>query len=169
MRAAIIGASIRALLRGASRFNPVGEAVNRTAFTLEQDLLETSSFATLFCARLDPSRHRVSYVDAGHGLSVVVEASGAVRRLAADGLPLGASFGEQLSVHEEHLQPGDTLLSVSDGFLDFFPDPRSALEVARRLHRQTADVDELVDAIDRYAGAAPPPDDITVVAVRRAG
>jgi stage II sporulation SpoE-like protein/GAF domain-containing protein len=167
--AAIIGASIRALLRGASRFNPVGEAVNRTAFTLEQDLLETSSFATLFCARLDPSRHQVSYVDAGHGLSVVLEASGSVRRLAADGLPLGASFGEQLTLHQEQLQPGDTLLSVSDGFLDFFPDPRSALEVARRLHRETADVDELVEAIDRFAGAAPPPDDITVVAVRRVG
>jgi stage II sporulation SpoE-like protein/GAF domain-containing protein len=166
--AAIIGASVRALLRGASRFNDVGEAVNRTAFTLEQDLLETSSFATLFCARLDPSSHRLAYVDAGHGLSVVLEATGGVRRLAADGLPLGASFGEPLTVHEEQLQPGDTLLSVSDGFLDFFPDVRSALEVARRLHGQNPDAGALVEAIDRFAGTASPPDDITVVAVRRA-
>jgi hypothetical protein len=165
--AAIIGASVRALLRGASRFNDVGEALNRTAFTLEQDLLETSSFATLFCARLDPSSHRLAYVDAGHGLSVVFEATGGVRRLAADGLPLGASFGEPLTVHEEQLQPGETLLSVSDGFLDFFPDARTALEVAQQLHAQNPGASELVEAIDRFAGAGSPPDDITVVAVRR--
>jgi len=167
--AAIIGASVRALLRGASRFNDVGEAMNRTAFTLEQDLLETSSFATLFCARLDPASHHVSYVDAGHGLNVVLEPSGSVRRLVSDGLPLGASFGEPLTVHHHALAPGDTLLSVSDGFLDFFPDLRSALRTAQDLRRQTRSVEELVAAMDAFVGSAQPPDDITVVAVHRSG
>jgi serine phosphatase RsbU (regulator of sigma subunit) len=167
--AAIIGASVRAMLRGASRFNDVGEAMNRTAFTLEQDLLETSSFATLFCARLDPALHRISYVDAGHSLNVVLEASGAVRQLVSDGLPLGASFGEPLTMHHDQLAPGDTLLSVSDGFLDFFPDLRSALSSAQELRRRTGSVEEFVAAMDDFVGASAPPDDITVVAVRRSG
>lgn len=167
--AAIIGASVRALLRGASRFNDVGEAMNRMAFTLEQDLLETSSFATMFTARLDPTRHELSYVDAGHGLGVVLEASGSVRRLTSDGLPIGASFGEPLPVHTTTLAPGDTLLLVSDGFLDFFDDLPPALATAQELNHRAASAQALVEAIDRFAGPASPPDDITVVAVRRSG
>ena len=56
--AAIIGASVRSVLRGASRFNDVEAAVNRAAAALESDLFETSTFVTLLAARLDPSSGR---------------------------------------------------------------------------------------------------------------
>lgn len=167
--AAIIGASVRAVLRGASRFNELEEAMNRAAVALEQDLAETSSFATLFCARLDPVRHTLSYVDAGHGLNVVLGQSGEVRRLESDGLPLGAGFGEPLRVHDDALGPGETLLSVSDGFLDFFPTLQEALAAAQEMWRQTGDVQGLVDAMHAFVGPMPPPDDITVLAVQRSG
>ena len=70
--AAIIGASVRSVLRGASRFNDVEVAVNRAAAALESDLFETSTFVTLLAARLDPSSGTLTYVDAGHGIAGIV-------------------------------------------------------------------------------------------------
>ncbi len=66
--AALIAASVRALLRGASRFNPLDEAVIRTGLSLEADLDELGSFVTLFAVRLRSDDPTVQYVDAGHGL-----------------------------------------------------------------------------------------------------
>ena len=165
--AAIIGASVRAVLRGASRFNELSEAINRAAATLEADLSETGTFATLFCARLSPATGELRYVDAGHGLTVVLDSSGELRRLVSDGLPLGANFGAPLVLHSTTLAPGETLLSVSDGYLDFFPEPRSALPALQQLHRRSRTVHDLVDGIERLVGGIAPPDDVTVVALRR--
>ena len=165
--AAIIAASVRAVIRGASRFNELDEAMNRAALTLEHDLAETGTFATLFCARLDPASHRLSYVDAGHGLNFVLGPDTSVRRLVSDGLPLGATFGTPLPVHETTLLPGETLLSVSDGYLDFFAHPREGLTAAQELHRRSSDAHELVDQISRVVGRSAPLDDVTVVAVAR--
>lgn len=165
--AAIIGASVRAVLRGASRFNELSEAVNRAAVTLETDLSETGTFATLFCARLSPTTGELAYVDAGHGLSFVLGPTNQVRRLISDGLPLGANFGAPLSLHRTTLAPGETLLSVSDGYLDFFPDPRSALAAVQELHVRTTSAHELVDEINALVRESTHHDDVTLVAVRR--
>lgn len=167
--AAIIAASLRALVRGASRHNDVAEAINRTAFTLEHDLSETSSFATLFCGRLDPDSGRLTYVDAGHGLTGVIRASGRVRLLLSDGLPLGIGFGDELRAHSAYLAPGDTLVSVSDGFLDYFDDTRAALTAALTINGSRPTAQEMVDQMCRLGGDAPRSDDLTVVVVRRTG
>jgi hypothetical protein len=165
--AALIGATVRAVVRGASRFNELGEAVNRASASLEQDLAETATFATMFCARLDPATDRLRYVDAGHGLSFVVSADGAARRLRSDGLPLGAGFGDILQVHETTLEPDDTLVVVSDGLLDFFPTTAEALLAAQDVHRRSGTAEQLVQGLCRIVGDSPPPDDVTVVALRR--
>ena len=54
--AALIGASVRSLMRGASRFNDLETAVNRVSYAIEPDLTETSTFVTMLAARLDPRR-----------------------------------------------------------------------------------------------------------------
>jgi hypothetical protein len=167
--AALIGATVRAVVRGASRFNDLGQAVNRASATLEHDLAHTDTFATLFCARLDTATHRLSYVDAGHGLSVVLGADGTTRRLASDGLPLGLGFGDELQVHEASLAPGDTLIAISDGLLDFYPTTSEALEAAQAVCQSATSADDLVQRLCQVAGTKPPPDDVTVVAVRRSG
>jgi hypothetical protein len=167
--AALIGATVRAVVRGASRFNDLGEAINRASATLEQDLADTDTFTTLFCARLDTKSHRLRYVDAGHGLSFLVGRDGTTRRLASDGLPLGVSFGDELQVHEMTLAPGDTLVAVSDGFLDFYPTAAEALQAARAIYRSATSAEDLVQRLCRVAGSSPPPDDVTVVAMRRSG
>lgn len=164
---ALIGATIRAMVRGASRFSQLGEAVRRAAASFEPDLAETDTFATFFCARLDPFTHRMRYVDAGHGLAFVVGRDGGVRRLVSTGLPLGTGLDDSIEVHRTELALGDTLLVVSDGLLDHFPTAEEAFAAAREVHRGAATAQELVDGLCRLGGTRTPQDDVTVVAVRR--
>jgi hypothetical protein len=165
--AALIGATVRAVIRGASRFNDLGAAIDRASIALEEDLADTETFVTLFCARLDARTHRFHYVDAGHGLSVVLRRDGSLERLAADGLPLGVGFGDVLRLHEVALGPGDALVTMSDGMLDFFPTTDDALEAARQVGRRSTTAEELVEQLCRFADGADPLDDVTVLAVRR--
>lgn len=165
--AALIGATIRAMMRSASRFSQLGEAIRRASASLEPDLAETSTFATLFCARLDPFTHRLRYVDAGHGLGFVLSADGSVRRLESSGLPLGAGFDDEVEVHRTELAAGDTLLMVSDGLLDYFPTTADTLAAAQQVHLRSSSAQDLVTGLCRLGDGSTPQDDVTVVAVRR--
>lgn len=164
---ALIGATIRAMVRAASKFSQLGEAIRRATASLEDDLAETSTFATLFCARLDPFTHRVRYVDAGHGLGFVLGPDGTARRLSSTSLPLGTGLDDELEVHRTELAPGDTLLVVSDGLLDFFPTGEATIQAVLDVHRRSPTAQDLVDGLCRLGDGSTPQDDVTVVAVRR--
>ena len=165
--AAIIAAGVRALLRGATRFNEVGEAVNRAAFALREDLEQTSTFVTLFTSRLDPVTGELSFVDAGHGLAMIVTAEGGVRRLATDDLPLGAMPGAAWREHCAELAPGETFVLVSDGLLDLYDTPSEVLQAVCRMSLAATNAQELIDAILLAARRGKPADDVTAVVIRR--
>lgn len=165
--AAIIGAGLRALLRGASRFNAVDEAVNRAAASIEDDFTATGAFATLWTGRLDPRTHTLQYVDAGHGLASILSPDGSIRRLASTGMPVGAVSGDRWTLHEDHLAPGELLVCCSDGALDLFPDVRDGADVLRRVAARATSADDLVQTLADLARAQDPADDVTVVALWR--
>ncbi len=165
--AALIASSVRAVLRGAARFISIEEAFNRTAYDLDQDLGDTSTFVTAFGACIDPATGRGEYVDAGHGLAVVVDAEGVPRRLTSGGLPIGAISGDRWVAHDFVLEPGDALVVVSDGILDYFATPTTALEALSELGDRGMGAQALVDEIAAYAERARPSDDVTVVVVKR--
>lgn len=166
--AAIMAASVRSVLRGAARFNDLQQTVTRSASSLEQDLTETGTFVTAFCARLDPRSGALQYVDAGHGLAGVLSADGSgYRRLTSEGMPMGALPDDSWTAQVTLLQPGETLVAVSDGVLDFFATPREALDEVLRLNHGSEDAQQLVTEIGRRCTRAAPEDDVTVVAVRR--
>jgi serine phosphatase RsbU (regulator of sigma subunit) len=167
--AAIIAAGVRSLVRGTSRFATLQEAMNRAAASLDEDLSDTGTFATLFCGRLTPATGALSYVDAGHGLTGVVRASGLLRRLVSDGLPLGVGLGGTLRAHGTRLAPGDTLVCVSDGFLDFFETSGEALVAALRIVQTSSSAAEMVESMCRLGTTEEQADDLTVVVVRRLG
>jgi Stage II sporulation protein E (SpoIIE)/GAF domain len=166
--AGVITAGLRTALRVTSRSNPLTESVRRTAEGLADDFYDSGTFATMFTARLRPQRGHLEYVDAGHGLAVVVPAAGPIRYLASRDLPLGADPTGTWDSHEARLDPGDTLIVVSDGLLDAFPEPVDAIRAARSLTTSSESADEMADRILAAGAAAPLGDDLTAVVVRRA-
>ncbi|PHV68307.1 PP2C family protein-serine/threonine phosphatase [Williamsia muralis] len=171
--AAILTASVRSALRGASQalddVNPgIGpqEAVTMVASHLERDFAGTESFVTLFHGRLTASTGRVEYVDAGHGLALIARADGAVESLSGCGLPLGVLVGVSWESEAVTLEPGDTLVIVSDGLLDLLSEDSDAQTVAIFVEEHR-DPEALCAAVSALAGASAPLDDVTMVAVRR--
>ena len=165
--AAIIAATVRAVLRAGSWHDDISEAVVAAAVVLEVDLEEAGSFVTLFHARLNIESGLVRYVDAGHGLSLFIRAAATTERLTFLGLPLGA--GVDLTWQEQGvtLAPGDTLVSVSDGVLDLFDGTLASLDDAEKIARDSTSAQAMVDALIARAGRNAP-DDVIVIVVRRA-
>lgn len=167
--AAIIASSLRSLLRGASRFNDIGTAVDRVAADIADDLADTDTFATMFAARLDVEAHRLSYVDAGHGIAGVVRRGGAVVPLMSDDVPLGLPRDASYAAGEVDLEPGDTFVCVSDGLLDLFDTFDEAVDGLRRTVTSSRGAREVVDRLTDYGARHGATDDLTVVVVRRDG
>lgn len=165
--AALIASSVRAVLRGAARFISIEEAFNRTAYDLDQDLGDTNTFVTAFGACIDPVTGRGRYVDAGHGLAVVVDAEGVPRRLVSGGLPIGAISGDHWDAHEFTLDHGDVLVVVSDGILDYFDSATDALAALSELGDRKLSAQGMVDEITAFVERSGPVDDVTVVVVKR--
>jgi hypothetical protein len=166
MGAAIIAAAVRAVVRSAARDDDVVEAVERSATALATDLGEVASFVTLFHARMRAAEGRVSYVDAGHGLTLVVRADGRSERLATTDFPLG-TVEDGWTAHEVTLDPGDMLVSFSDGVLDLFDGTLGVVDEVEAMARTAKTPRALVEMIERLARRDAAPDDVTVIAVRR--
>ncbi len=173
--AAILMATVRAVLRAASRGEDRSTPARRAesgvlaaaAATLQPDLDRTGSFVTLFTGRLEAATGRLRYADAGHGLAVVRRADGSTRQLAGGDLPLGVAADLPWTAHELVLEPGDTLLVFSDGLFDVLGGTREALDHVARLVRAHPRPDDLMDQIRGLTAAAAPLDDVTAVALHR--
>ncbi|HEV7949732.1 MAG TPA: SpoIIE family protein phosphatase, partial [Glaciihabitans sp.] len=165
--AAVIAATVRAVIRSGARSNGVVTAVTRAAEILDHDLGDTDSFATLFHAKLRRSDGRVRYVDAGHGLTLVVRADGSWIRLAHGDLPLGTAFGHTWRRHTVHLNAGDTLITFSDGVLDIFDGTLDSLGDVVDIVRHTSSAQMAVAAITLMAEHDDSTDDVVVLAIRR--
>ena len=164
--AAIIAATVRAVLRAGSRHESLAESVESAAAILDSDLDESGVFVTLFHSRLDMDTGVVSYVDAGHGLSVVVRRNGAAERLATLDFPLGVDSEAQWHENSVTLSVGDTLISVSDGVLDLFDGTLDSLTRVEDIVRRAHTAQEVVDSLVAFTGRTQP-DDVTIVVVRR--
>jgi len=164
--AALIAASVRAMLMGAAQFNDQRQTVRRTAAAAQALLEDTGAFVTAFSARFDPATGLLEYVDMGHGLAFVLSADG-YRRLERSGPPLGVLPDVEWDLHSTVLAPGETLVVVSDGFLDFFPTLEDTLEQVARAGLHRLPPQELVERAVSFARAQGHPDDVTVVALRR--
>ncbi|WP_158376067.1 PP2C family protein-serine/threonine phosphatase [Cellulosimicrobium cellulans] len=166
--AAIIAATVRSVLRGLGRHEDVGEALALAERVLEPDLDRAGAFVTAFHAALDPATGVLRYSDAGHGLAVLRTADGALRRLSAQGPPLGVVVGEPRAAGEVTLAPGDALAVVSDGVLergDRALDPEDVL--AGPLGAATSAADAVARVLAGAGTATDRPDDLTVVVLRR--
>ena len=165
--AAIVAATVRAVGRTAAGHWGVAGPVRRAARLLELDLEGTDSFVTLFHAHLRQDDGRLRYVDAGHGLTLIVRADGKSEQLAQVDLPLGIGLEHDWQGHTMWLHEGDTLISFSDGVLDLFDGTLASLEDVADIVRHTKTAAHAVSVLTMMAEHAEKSDDVVVVAVRR--
>lgn len=164
--AAIIAATVRAVLRSAARFGDVAGAVDAASAALTVDLDNAGVFVTAFHARLDMDSGVLSYVDAGHGLAIVAHADGRSERLRSTAPPLGIDPETEWTVQTAQLDPGDTLIVVSDGVLDLYDGTLASLDNLVTLALLAQDPWEIIDAI-RARARGTSADDVTMLIVRR--
>jgi sigma-B regulation protein RsbU (phosphoserine phosphatase) len=166
--AAILAATIRAAFQAHSG-KDVAAAVRDVNSQLENDLGATGTFATLFHARLDAGSGRLDYADAGHGLTIIVRADGTVERLSAVGLPLGITGHGSWIHHTATLNPGDMLVSFTDGLMDLYDGPLASVDHIAGMVRASVGprgVIRNVSELTRLGGSG---DDVTVIAIQRTG
>lgn len=166
MGAALIAATVRAVLRSAAVQPDMEQAFRAACRHLENDLGHSGSFVTLFHARLDAARGLVDYVDAGHGLGLHVRADG-VDRLRPGGPPVGAVPGTEWVPGRIRLAPGDALVVVSDGLLDAYGDVGEAVRAVADVVSRQGDARATCTAVLDLACVDGLDDDVTAVVVRR--
>jgi hypothetical protein len=164
--AAIIGAATRSACRAVvptvADAADLGRAVERIERAMIGDLQRTGTFVTYWHAVVDTEAARLSYVDAGAGLALLVREDGTTEQLTGLGLPLGVEVQEH-TTHSRTLRPGDRLVLVSDGLLDIVDDAMTWIEELDVLVRGAIDGTDAVRRIAAVSRARVPLDDVTVV------
>jgi serine phosphatase RsbU (regulator of sigma subunit) len=166
MPAALIAAGVRAVMRANAPMHGVAAAVESAAEALETELDGAGAFVTLFHAHLAEQTGVVRYIDAGHGLTVVVRDDGTTERLGSTGMPIGANWDNTWDEATTRLAPGDTLVSVSDGVLDGLGGALDSLVALEDIVRTAPDATAVAQLVADSVGSSAP-DDVSVVALRR--
>ncbi|MCL1900406.1 MAG: SpoIIE family protein phosphatase [Promicromonosporaceae bacterium] len=167
LAASLIASEVRAVLRGHSRFTNIGCAVTETSRTVSNDLESNNKFSTLWAGQLDPVTGALDYVDAGHGLAMIVSNRGS-RRLTQKYLPLGMPVLENWAMATDVLAEDEILIVVSDGFFDTLDDSFEKVdEHLKYVLEPGLTCQQIVDLIVDYAIAHDATDDVTALALRR--
>ncbi|WP_059008238.1 PP2C family protein-serine/threonine phosphatase [Streptomyces specialis] len=103
-----------------------GASLARTSEVIEETLVDhfgTSRYTTAIIADLDLATGRLTWVNRGHHLPIVVRGGRWVSHLTCPpGGPLGAGLGLPVTECHDQLEPGDRLLLYTDGI----PEARDA-------------------------------------------
>ncbi len=170
--AAIIMANLQAVLRTLAQSSQTPcEVCSRLNRHLHQ-VTDDSKFATFFYAEFDPSRRRLSYINAGHLLPIL---AGSCRgqQLDKGGMPLGMFPEAQFETGTVEMLPGDIVVLYSDGITeatsaigDEFGEQRLAALIEAHAKKPLAAIQRLVlDAVSSWSGKELE-DDMTLLIVR---
>jgi sigma-B regulation protein RsbU (phosphoserine phosphatase) len=171
---AVVRTLFRASVPGAVSVADVATRINRE---LCRDN-ERSMFVTAIVAWMNPETGVITCCDAGHNPPVVMPQTGAVCRID---LPKGCAFGvEPASSYSDapvRLDPGDLFVAYTDGMTEARDVSGGAFElrglehslVARAGMPIEAVIEGLVNDVQKFAGGAPPEDDLAVLGVRYLG
>lgn len=142
---------------------------------LHDDLDHAGHFITACCATFDAATRELKYANGGHPPALLLRAGEqACTTLDADGLLLGARKDVDFGEVTVKLEPGDIVVLYTDGVTETRNDAgadfgRGRLEQAVITHRcgdaETV-IEELFAALERFAGATPRDDDVTLVVMK---
>lgn len=135
------------------------------------------SFMTLILAALDPVRHHITLVNAGHIRPLLRTSDGTISEVGIQqfGLPLGILPEAEYRKTEFDLEPGDALLMVTDGITEAHYDGVGRLYGSRRLRERYRTAQGTATQIGRwimegirlFVGENPATDDKCLLCLRR--
>jgi sigma-B regulation protein RsbU (phosphoserine phosphatase) len=124
-------------------------------------------FVTFLLAVFDPATGRLDYVRCGHVPPFLRRPHGAIERLnVAGGLPLGVSEVARYKTGHATLQPGDTLLILSDGVTEAAAPDAALLDdagVEAWLASGPTGLASLIDAVRAHEAGGPASDDLAAL------
>jgi sigma-B regulation protein RsbU (phosphoserine phosphatase) len=174
--AGLLMGMVRTLLRAElQRSSSLEEAVRHTNRVLYPDFTNTNMFATLMLGMLRPRERTFTYLNCGHCESLLWRrASGEIESLSGDGLPLGILDEFESAERTVYLEPGDVLVTYSDGFSEakssrgeLFGVPRLQEAIAASAERSAESIlDDIGHAVDRFVAGESQSDDQTIMILR---
>ena len=174
--AALIMARTHSILRAEASRSPSPGAVLARANELLVPEMPNRMFVTCLLVFLEPAAGRIVIANAGHNLPYVRTSDG-VTEVRATGMPLGLLPGVVYDETEAVIAPGSSVLLYSDGVVEAHGPEREMYGFPRlRAELATLDVpgsdliDRVLEHLHAFTGAGwEQEDDITMVALRRAG
>ncbi len=141
---------------------------------------DSNRYATLFFGLYDDATRSLTYVNAGHNPPFLLRPDPSrvsafrILRLGTGGTVIGLLEDARYQKETLTLLPGDILLAFTDGVTEArneteeeFGEARLEALVSRHPDRPAAGVRDLIlEEVDRFRGAMPQQDDITVVVAR---
>jgi serine phosphatase RsbU (regulator of sigma subunit)/pSer/pThr/pTyr-binding forkhead associated (FHA) protein len=173
--AALLMTVLRASVRSHWDLPSVAEAMNRINKTVVANSPD-NKYVTFFMARVDVASGRMQYVNAGHNAPLLLQGD-KVKSLDEGGTVLGMFDEAVYAEGTVDLHPGDVLLVFSDGVTETFA-PSGAefgdeglVAACAGATQQTADEIQaaILLSLDRFAEGAKPPDDRTLIVLKRLG
>jgi serine phosphatase RsbU (regulator of sigma subunit) len=174
---ALLAAVCRAYSRANFSLNSdLFRAMQRINADIGRDLTQ-GRFVTFVSAICEPDSSKVVLLSAGHGpLFVYLLHEDRFQEMKAQGLPLGVSSELDSDPPVElDMRPGDMLLLITDGFLEWENPSREQfgshrMEAAVRESKAKAPqeiIHELYKSVIAFSGGTPQKDDLTAVVVKR--
>lgn len=178
--AALLMASLRASLRGVALDNPrdfakLMDKVNRLVY----EASASNRYATFFFGALDPVTRLLECVNAGHNAPLVLrrkaDGSTEILRLEADGPVVGLLPFAPYSEQSLQLQPGDLLVTYTDGISEAMTradeewgEDRMIAAAAACPTDFSADqvLKSIFDQADTFTAGAPQHDDMTMLILK---
>jgi hypothetical protein len=130
---------------------------------------------TLALLVLDPTKHELTVVNAGHRHPVLRTKKGMLGNLTGDerGRPLGVLEGEEYQAVQHKLRPGDTVVVFTDGVVDAENEKKERYygRLYQRLELPAESVTELgsnvVTSVLDHIGSGEQADDLSLICLRR--
>ena len=169
LSASLTMATARAALRGAAAVEPMDAGLTQAAEVMSAALEANNAYVTLFHASFDPRTGDLQYIDAGHGHARLLRGATRQELLPVRSAPVGVFPDAQFVVGSATLTPGDSLVVFSDGLLDLRPDLATKDVQLPFDVRRAPSAQQMVDLLAQGARNKDLFDDVTVVALRRAG
>ncbi len=155
--------------------NALKAAVSMTNNYIVDNHADLNMFATMFFGILDPRTGVLDYINGGHNPPYIVGADGAIKKvLKPTGPAVGMMPGSEFIVEHAMLEPGDLLVTYTDGVPDArdphgkrFKDDRFKQLLVEPVNSASELMERVQSSLRSHISEAAQFDDITLLFVRR--